>query len=130
MVIDTSALVSLVASEATAGQVESALFAGNDRQISTATRVELGIVIEARFGPAGTVLLSELLDRLQVRTVDLDERQSVLAIGAWRRFGKGRHPAGLNYGDCFSYALAKHVDAPLLFVGDDFSRTDIRSALL
>ena len=130
MVIDTSALVSLVASEATAGQVESALFAGNDRQISTATRVELGIVIEARFGPAGTVLLSELLDRLQVRTVDLDERQSVLAIGAWRRYGKGRHPAGLNYGDCFSYALAKHVDAPLLFVGDDFSRTDIRSALL
>ena len=130
MVIDTSALVSLVASEATAGQVESALLAGNDRQISTATRVELGIVIEARFGPAGTVLLSELLDRLQVRTVDLDERQSVLAIGAWRRYGKGRHPAGLNYGDCFSYALAKHVDAPLLFVGDDFSRTDIRSALL
>ena len=87
-------------------------------------------MIEARFGPAGTVLLSELLDRLQVRTVDLDERQSVLAIGAWRRYGKGRHPAGLNYGDCFSYALAKHVDAPLLFVGDDFSRTDIRSALL
>ena len=93
--------------------------------MSAATRVELGIVIEAKTGPAGTQLLDELLGRVAMEIVAVDLELAEEAIVAWRRFGKGRHQAGLNFGDTFSYALARRLGQPLLFVGDDFSRTDL-----
>lgn len=93
--------------------------------LGAATRVELGTVVEARQGPEATADLRLLLDTLQVEIVPLNERQAEAALAAWRRFGKGRHPAGLNLGDCYSYAVARAEGLPLLFVGDDFAQTDI-----
>ena len=93
--------------------------------MSAATRVELAIVIEARTGPAGAQLLDELLARIDIQIVAVDEALAQEATICWRRFGKGRHKAALNYGDTFSYALARKMGLPLLFVGDDFSHTDI-----
>ncbi len=93
--------------------------------MSAATRVELGIVIEAKTGSAGTQLLEELLSRVAVEVVPVDAELAEEALVAWRRFGKGRHRAGLNLGDTFSYALARRLGQPLLFVGDDFAHTDV-----
>lgn len=93
--------------------------------MSAATRVELGIVIESRAGAEGAQLLQELLSRIEVRISPVDAEIADEAIIAWRRFGKDRHPAGLNYGDTFAYAPAHRSALPLLFVGDDFARTDV-----
>lgn len=93
--------------------------------MSAATRVELGIVIESRAGGEGAQLLQEMLSRIEVRILPADTAIAVEAIIAWRRFGKGRHPASLNYGDTFAYALARRSGLPLLFVGDDFAQTDV-----
>lgn len=95
--------------------------------LSAASRVEAGVVVEARRGPVATTDLQLLLDTLRVNIVPVDEEQAGAAVAAWRRFGKGRHPAGLNFGDCFSYALARTLGLPLLFVGEDFARTDLRT---
>jgi ribonuclease VapC len=86
------------------------------------------MVIETRLGEAGGSELDLWLHKAGVDIVAVDAEQADLARRAWRRFGKGRHPAGLNYGDCFSYALAATTQEPLLFKGHDFSRTDIRPA--
>lgn len=123
-VVDTSAIVAVLLGEPERGRVEAVLV-GEPCVMSAATRVELGIVVEARTGPAGSQLLEELLARIEVDVVPVDVEQAREAVTCWRRFGKGRHPAGLNLGDTFSYALARRLAAPLLFVGDDFSRTDI-----
>lgn len=93
--------------------------------MSAATRVEVGIVVEAKKGPAGTQLLEELLSRIDIEVATVDDPQVHEALVGWRRFGKGRHPAGLNYGDTFSYALSRRLGQPLLFVGGDFSQTDV-----
>ncbi len=124
MIVDTSAIVAVLLGEVGSEAIEASLMSSTS-SISAATRVELGIVVEARTGPIGVQLLDELLDRLAVEIVDVDEGQASEAIIAWRRFGKGRHPAGLNFGDTFAYALAMRRQEPLLFVGDDFSRTDV-----
>jgi ribonuclease VapC len=125
VVIDTSALIALLEGETGAERLEDQLLAADRLFISAATLVEAGIVVEARRGEIGGRELDLLLHRLGVEIAPLDESQAELARSAWRRFGKGRHPAGLNLGDCFSYALAAATGEPLLFVGDDFSRTDI-----
>ncbi len=93
--------------------------------MSAATRVELGIVIEAKTGSAGTQLLEELLGRVEIEIVPVDDELAAEAILSWRRFGKGRHKAGLNFGDTFSYALSRRLGQPLLFLGNDFSHTDV-----
>lgn len=98
---------------------------GSPCVMSAATRVELGIVIESRAGAEGAQLLQEMLSRIEVRILPADTAIAVEAIIAWRRFGKGRHPASLNYGDTFAYALARRSGLPLLFVGDDFAQTDV-----
>ena len=99
--------------------------------LSVAGWVELSLVVAGRHGDRATL---EFLDRvLQTAAIELrpvDELQARLAREAFLRFGKGRHPAGLNFGDCFSYALARTLDAPLLFVGDDFGQTDVRVAMV
>ncbi len=128
MVIDTSAIVAIAFNEAEAEAFEMKIVDAPRRFMSAATILELSIVIEARLGDAGAAELDLWLHKAGVEIVPVDSDQIAIARRAWRHFGKGRHPAGLNYGDCFSYALAKTRGEPLLFKGDDFSRTDIAAA--
>lgn len=123
-VVDTSAIIAVLFGEPGCGDIETKLLR-SPCVMSAATRVELGIVVEAKTGPSGTQLLQELLARIEVDVVAVDSQLADEAIVCWRRFGKGRHRAGLNLGDTFSYALANRMGQPLLFVGDDFSETDI-----
>lgn len=129
MVIDTSALVAVLLDEPDRRRFTQAIASTPIRVISAASVLEAGIVIESKLGEAGGRELDLLLHRAAVEVVAVDEEQAALARSAWRRFGKGRHVAGLNYGDCFAYALAVRRDEPLLFKGDDFSATDVRVAL-
>jgi ribonuclease VapC len=123
-VVETSAVLAVLFDEPGRAAVERALF-DEPCAMSAATRVELGIVVEAKTGPAGTQLLDELLARVGMQVLPVDERVAHEALVAWRRFGKGRHPAGLNLGDVFSYGLARTLGAPLLYVGEDFTHTDL-----
>lgn len=123
-VVDTSAIVAVLFDEPGGEEIARKL-AASPCVMSAATRVELGIVIEAKTGAAGTQLLEELLARVEMQIEPVDARLADEALVCWRRFGKGRHDAGLNLGDTFSYALARRIGQPLLFVGDDFSRTDV-----
>lgn len=125
MVIDTSALIAYLEGEPEADRVEAALVGAGRLLISAATVVEAGIVSEARRGEAGGRELDLLLHRLKVAIVPVDEDQAELARSAYRRYGRGRHPAGLNFGDCFAYALAVTAGEPLLYVGRDFAETDL-----
>ncbi len=125
MVIDTSALVALLGMEAEAARLAAAIEADATRLISAASVVEAALVIEARFGPAGGRELDLLIAKAGLSVEPVTAEQAETARQAWRRFGKGRHPAGLNYGDCFSYALAKVTGEPLLFKGTDFPQTDL-----
>ena len=128
LVIDTSAIMAIALDEAPANDVRSVLVASRGPVVSAATLVELTIVATARFGVGGPPAVRVVLDRADVVTIPVDEHQAELALGAWQRFGNGRHPAGLNYGDCFTYALAKHLEVPLLCVGDHFAQTDVELA--
>ncbi len=125
MVIDTSALAAVLFDEPERPVFLARIAADGTLLISAATLVEAGVLLEARRGESAGRELDLFLHRAGVLCVALDERQTTLARSAWRRFGKGRHPAALNLGDCFSYALARARGEPLLFKGDDFSRTDI-----
>jgi ribonuclease VapC len=125
MVIDTSAIVAVLLNEANAHRVAQAIETGSPRLLSAANLLEASIVIESRKGEAGGRELDLLLYRTAIEVIGVDQDQAEIARLAWRRFGKGRHPAGLNYGDCFAYALAKTRRLPLLYQGQDFSQTDI-----
>jgi len=129
MVIDTSALVAILSNEADAPQFEAALERDATRLISAATLLETSIVIEARFGEVGGRELDLLIHKAQIEIEPFDQEQTEIAREAYRTYGKGHHPAGLNYGDCFAYALSIVRSEPLLYKGNDFSKTDIRSAL-
>jgi ribonuclease VapC len=129
MVIDSSAIIAVLLNEANAAQIAQAIESGSQRLLSAASLLEASIVVESRKGEAGGRELDLLLYRAAVKIVAIDQDQAEAARIAWRCFGKGRHPAGLNYGDCFAYALARTRGLPLLFQGDDFSRTDIHIAL-
>ena len=128
MVLDTSALIAILADEPEAPAMEAAIALDPVRLLSAASLVEASIVIEARYGGAGGRELDLLISKARVELVAVDSEQAELARDAHRRYGRGKHPAGLNYGDCFSYALAAFRDEPLLFKGGDFSKTDIRAA--
>jgi ribonuclease VapC len=125
MVIDTSALIALLNAEAESARLAAAIETDASRLISAATVVEAGLVIESRYGPVGGRELDLLMAKAGLSVQAVTAEQAEMAREAWRRFGKGRHAAGLNFGDCFSYALAKATGEPLLFKGDDFTRTDI-----
>ena len=125
MVIDTSAIIAVLLDEAGAAHIAQAIESSSQRLLSAANLLEASIVIESRKGEAGGRELDLLLYRAAIEIVAVDQDQAETARIAWRHFGKGRHPAGLNYGDCFAYALARTRQLPLLFQGDDFSRTDI-----
>jgi ribonuclease VapC len=128
MVLDTSALVSI--------QIEEPGFQTLFRKIEEAPRVVMGapslfeaaMVLSARMGTDARFSLSRALRRLQVEIVPFTEEHYDAAVSAFLRYGKGRHPAGLNFGDCMSYALARVSGVPLLYTGTDFSKTDIQAA--
>jgi ribonuclease VapC len=113
--------------EPIADRLVSAMEADRTRLISAASVVESSLVLLGRYGEAGESLLDRLLRGIGAEVVPVGEEQVVLARDAALRFGRGRHPAALNFGDCFSYALSVTRGEPLLFVGDDFSKTDVEA---
>jgi ribonuclease VapC len=123
--LDTSAVLALLQGEEEADRILAALADAEIRRISAATVVEAGIVLQARYGDHGERELDLFLQRAEVEVIPFSEEHATVARQAFRRFGKGRHPAALNFGDCFAYALAVVLDHPLLFVGADFSATDV-----
>ncbi len=125
MVIDTSALVAILTDEPERRAFNEAIEAADRRRMSAATLVETSIVVESRYGAAGLHDLDRLVERAGIEIVPLDREQAEEARRAFTLFGKGRHPAALNFGDCFSYALARVLGEPLLCKGDDFPRTDV-----
>lgn len=127
MVIDTSAVLCVLLGEPEADRFVRAMAAGATRLMSTFSLFEAAAVIESRKGPAGGRELDLLLHEAGVAVVPFTAEQAELARDAYRRFGKGRSPAGLNLGDCAAYALARHSGEPLLYKGADFSRTDVAS---
>lgn len=129
MVLDTSALLAILQDEPERRACNEAIEAAGVRLLSTASFVEASIVVDARFGAEGLRDLDRFLDRAGVELVAVEPEHAKLARDAFHRYGKGRYPAGLNYGDCFSYALARATGEPLLFVGTDFAETDLVPAL-
>jgi ribonuclease VapC len=127
IVVDTSAIVAILALESDADFFRDVISDNVGCTISAATFVELSIVGRRFQRTAGLTTQDEFLGRYEIAIHPFDERQARIAAEAYRRFGKGNHSAGLNFGDCFAYALAKSLDAPLLFKGADFARTDVRA---
>ncbi|MBI4265077.1 MAG: type II toxin-antitoxin system VapC family toxin [Acidobacteria bacterium] len=127
MVIDTSALFAILTNEPERLAFIGAIEATDSRRMSAATFVEISIVLEARNGAEGLRDLDLFLEKAGVDLVAVDRAQAQVARRAFTLFGKGRHRAGLNYGDCFSYALAMVEGQPLLFKGDDFGHTDVET---
>jgi len=130
MVIDSSAIFALLFNEPEADDVEIAIDEDPIRLMSVASGLEAAIVVEARLGAAGGREFDLLLHKARIELVAVTSEQMEVGRTAWRRFGRGRHEANLNFGDCFSYALAAVSGEPLLFKGDDFSKTDVQRVRL
>lgn len=128
IVVDTSAIVAMLLGEEDAPLYGRALAAAEEVSISAVTDYELRIVL-GQYGSTMVERYDDLMEEVGIIVVNFDKSHSRLSHEAYRLWGKGNHPAGLNLGDCAAYALAKSLDAPLLFKGRDFSRTDIRRAL-
>ncbi len=125
MVIDSSAILAILQNEPERHAFNVAIAAADQRSLSAASLVELSIVIGTRYGADAQIDLDGFLNTAQIEIISVDRGQAELARWAFTQFGKGRHRAALNFGDCFSYALAKWLDQPLLFKGDDFCHTDL-----
>ncbi|MGB3294667.1 MAG: type II toxin-antitoxin system VapC family toxin [Phormidesmis sp.] len=125
MVIDTSAIVAILLNEPERAGFIEAIAAASTRLMSASTLLECHLVIESRKRALGRAELELFVYEAAIDVVPFDQVQTALAATAWRAYGKGRHSAGLNFGDCFAYALAKAREEPLLFKGSDFSQTDI-----
>ena len=128
MILDTSALIAIVAGEPDAELYIRAISRAKNCRISAANFVELGLVIENQFGVEVSQQCDALFLRAGVVIEPVTVEQAHMARQASRDFGKGRYPAGLNFGDCFAYALAKSMNEPLLFKGEDFKKTDVARA--
>lgn len=128
MVFDTSALLALLLDEPEAEDFRALVEEDETRLVSAGTLLETALVIESRKGEAGGRELDALIRAAEVEVAPVDAEQLAEARRAYRRFGKGRHPAGLNFGDLFAYALSQTTGELLLFKGEDFSRTDVRRA--
>lgn len=128
VVVDTSAIVAILQDEPEQERFAALIEADPIRLISAVTRVELTCVVEGRKAEIGRQSIERFLARADFDIVSVTPEQAEIACNAFRRYGKGRHPAALNIGDCFAYALAKAAGQPLLFKGDDFARTDVRAA--
>lgn len=125
MVIDTSALIAILQDEPERPAFNRAIEAAERRALSVVSFVEASMVIESRYGAAGVRDLDLLIAKAGIELVAVDANQAHGARDAFRVYGKGRHRAGLNFGDCFPYALARTEGEPLLFKGQDFSMTDV-----
>ena len=128
MVIDSSALIAILQNEPERAAFVRKLGADRVRLLSAANWLEAAIIVDDRFGENGARDLKLFVLEAAIEIVPVTAAQAELARAAYRRFGRGNHPARLNYGDCFAYALARETGEPLLFKGDDFSRTDIPAA--
>jgi ribonuclease VapC len=129
MVVDSSALLAILQDEPERRAMIETLESADRRCLSVVNLVEASVVIETRRGPAAARLLDTLVERAGIEVVGVDLEQGELARRAFARYGKGRHAAGLNFGDCFAYALARAFGESLLFKGNDFSQTDVVPAL-
>lgn len=129
MVIDSSALLAILLDEPERRAFNEAIEQAAVRRLSVANLLETSIVIETRFGAEGLRDLDHFLAIAGIERVAVDLHQVELARRAFSQYGKGRHPAGLNFGDCFAYALAKNLAEPILFKGRDFSQTDLEAVL-
>ena len=128
MIVDTSALLAIVFQEPGWEGVLERITSASDVAAGAPTLAEAGIVLHARLGGEAPGMLERMLDELGIQEVPFGEAHWREAVDAFRRFGKGQHPAGLNFGDCMTYAVARLAAEPLLHVGEDFSRTDIDAA--
>lgn len=129
MVIDSSALMVILFGEPESEAFIEGLAAPDRKFMSAVNKLEAMIVVEARKGAEGVAALVRLLAAAEIEIIPFDSGQAEIAMATWRRYGRGRHPAGLNLGDCASYALASTLNEPLLFKGEDFSKTDIAQAM-
>jgi ribonuclease VapC len=130
VIIDASALIAILLDEPERAAFERAIAQDFDPRISAATYVETGIVVDSRRDPMRSRYLDSFLAVADVSIAPLTAEQAVIAREAYRDFGRGSgHPANLNFGDCFSYALATAFNEPLLFKGNDFTHTDVRRAV-
>ena len=125
MVLDTSALLAILMNEPEAGGFAVAIEFDPRRLVSAGSLLETAIVAESRWGDDGGRELDLLTAKAGIEVAPVDAEQVEIAREAFRRFGKGRHPAGLNFGDCFAYALSRASGEPLLFKGGDFAQTDV-----
>jgi ribonuclease VapC len=128
LIVDSSALLAILLSEPEEGRLSAAILADPAPLVSAVTLLETSMVFEARVGPRGAIELDSFIAHFDIQPVPFTPEHAGIARDAFRRYGKGRHPAGLNFGDCMAYALAKASGEPLLFKGEDFSRTDIATA--
>jgi ribonuclease VapC len=130
VIVDSSALVTIIREEPGFLSYLDRLLASPRNRVSAATFLETAIVIDRQPDPRAAAKLDEIIEQLDITIEPVTAHQARIARDAYRRFGKGRgHPARLNFGDCFAYALAKAFDEPLLFVGQDFVHTDVRPVL-
>jgi ribonuclease VapC len=125
MMIDTSAILAILQREPESRRFLEVIESADSTRMSVASFVESSIVIESRYGAEGLHDLDRFISRASIELIPVDVEQAQLARTAFSRFGKGRHRAGLNYGDCFSYAAAISLGEPLLCKGDDFIHTDV-----
>ena len=128
MIVDTSAVLAILFHEPDGERFASAITTASSRRMSAATLLETTIVLESRSGAAAGYELDSFLQEAEIELEPVTPDQAQAARRAWRRFGKGNHPAGLNFGDCFAYALAEATREPLLFKGGDFDLTDVEVA--
>lgn len=129
MIIDSSAILAILFNEPAAGLYATAIASAATCRISAANYVESAVVVESQSPVAGGRHFDTFMRRAGIAIEPVAEEQALFACQAYADFGKGRHPAGLNFGDCFSYALAKAFREPLLFKGNYFSRMDVEAAL-
>lgn len=129
MIVDTSAVMAILRKEPEAASFNEALTLAERPAMSAATLVEVMLVAEGRGGPAASIEAEALIAEAGIEIVPFTPAHAALAVEGWRQWGKGRHPAALNLGDCFAYALAKARGEPLLFKGQDFAQTDVRPAV-
>jgi ribonuclease VapC len=129
VIVDTSAVLAIVFAEEGYETLVVALSEAASAGIAAPNVAEAGIVLRARLGNKAPGLIERFLQELRIEVIPFDEAHVAVAVEAFWRYGKGRHRAALNFGDCMSYAVAKLADAPLLYVGDNFSHTDIAPAV-
>ena len=128
MIVDTSAVMTILFGESGAERYDTTIAEARRCRMSVVNFLEAAIVLESRSGPAAGHELDAFLKEAEIKLEAVTAEQAQAARRTWRRFGKGNHPAGLNFGDCFAYALAEATGEPLLFKGGDFALTDVESA--